>query len=110
MRDREHPWAITPDGPRGPRGSVQEGVILLASRSARPIVPLGFAASRGKRLSSWDRFLIPLPFSRIVCHHGEAMRIPPHAGRDELARYARELERRLADANARALQRLRPGE
>jgi lysophospholipid acyltransferase (LPLAT)-like uncharacterized protein len=57
--------AITPDGPRGPMHRVNRGAAFLARDSGLPIVPFGFAASTAVRLHSWDRFMIPLPFSRV---------------------------------------------
>jgi lysophospholipid acyltransferase (LPLAT)-like uncharacterized protein len=100
VKDRaEMPWAITPDGPRGPRGRVNDGVILLASEGRREIIPAGYAVSRGLRFKSWDRFVVPLPFSRIVAYLGEALSVPPDVGRDDRKALARELETRLASAH-----------
>ncbi len=59
------PVAFTVDGPRGPRHQVQQGVTWLASYSRHPILPFHIEAKRAKNLSSWDRFQIPLPFSRV---------------------------------------------
>jgi lysophospholipid acyltransferase (LPLAT)-like uncharacterized protein len=63
--------AITPDGPKGPRHEVKEGIVALARLTARPVVPLAFAASRGHRFASWDRFLLPYPAARTVFRYGE---------------------------------------
>ncbi len=68
--------AITPDGPRGPARHLQEGVIMLGQISQRPIIPLAFSASRAIRLKSWDRFLIPLPFSRASMVFAEPILVP----------------------------------
>lgn len=57
---------ITPDGPRGPAESVKPGVAVLARMAGRPVVPLSFSCSSAKRFASWDRFLLPYPFSRAV--------------------------------------------
>lgn len=65
--------AITPDGPKGPRHEVKEGVAQLARLSGRPVVPLAFVCSRGHRFASWDRFLFPYPFSRAVYTFGEPL-------------------------------------
>ena len=62
--------AITPDGPKGPRHVVKDGVVQLARLSGRPVVPLAFACSRGHRFRSWDRFLLPLPPGRGVFSYG----------------------------------------
>lgn len=64
---------ITPDGPKGPRHQIKDGVIQLARLSGRPVVPMAFVCSRGHRFASWDRFLLPYPFSRGVYSFGEAL-------------------------------------
>ena len=76
--------AITPDGPRGPRFQVQQGVITLAQRTGMPIVPVANSASFGKTLSSWDRYIIPLPFSRVVILHGEPIPVPRQLSAEEM--------------------------
>lgn len=58
--------AITPDGPRGPLQTVQSGIVATAKLSGAPILPVAFSSSRHKRARSWDRFMLALPFSRIV--------------------------------------------
>ena len=65
--------AITPDGPTGPAGSVKRGIFYLAEKSGGSLVPVGVGAARARRLSSWDRFLIPLPFSRVAVVYGEPL-------------------------------------
>lgn len=70
------PVAFTPDGPRGPARSCKPGVVRAAAETGLPVVPLGAAASSGRRLDSWDRFLVPSPFSRIYLSRGEALRVP----------------------------------
>jgi len=62
---------ITPDGPRGPRRQIKDGVVHLARLTGRPVVPVAFVCSRGYRFASWDRFLLPYPFSRGVFFYGE---------------------------------------
>ena len=58
--------AITPDGPKGPAYVMQPGVIALAQLTGLPIVPVGYWLGWKKTLGSWDRFQVPLPFTR--CH------------------------------------------
>jgi lysophospholipid acyltransferase (LPLAT)-like uncharacterized protein len=64
---------ITPDGPRGPRHQLKDGVIQLARLSGRPVVPVSYMCSKGHRFASWDRFLLPLPFGRAVFSYGEPL-------------------------------------
>ncbi len=70
---------ITPDGPRGPRMRVSEGIVALARLSGAPIVPAAYSASRGRNLGSWDRFLLALPFSRGVYLWGNPIEVPRDA-------------------------------
>jgi lysophospholipid acyltransferase (LPLAT)-like uncharacterized protein len=58
--------AITPDGPRGPMQVAAPGAASAAKLSGKPIIPVTFSASRAKRANSWDRFMLVLPFSRII--------------------------------------------
>jgi 3-deoxy-D-manno-octulosonic-acid transferase len=72
-----HDVAVTPDGPRGPALVVRTGVLYIARRTGAPVVPAGVAASRAVRLGSWDRFMVPLPFSRVVVAYGEPLAVAP---------------------------------
>jgi lysophospholipid acyltransferase (LPLAT)-like uncharacterized protein len=74
---------VTPDGPRGPRRRLAEGAIYLASRLQLPIVCMGFGFDRPWRLSSWDRFAIPRPFSRARAVISPYLEFPADLGRDE---------------------------
>ncbi len=60
-----HDAGITPDGSRGPKYEAKSGALLVARASGSPVVLLDFSYSHAIRLSSWDEFAIPLPFSRI---------------------------------------------
>jgi len=62
---------ITPDGPRGPRFEFKPGALFVAQLSGVPIVPLAFAAKPAKVFRTWDRFVLPSPFARIVIAVGE---------------------------------------
>jgi lysophospholipid acyltransferase (LPLAT)-like uncharacterized protein len=84
--------AITPDGPKGPRERVQPGVITLAQRTGMPIIPLASAASFRKNLSSWDRFLIPLPFSRVAILEGSPIYVPRDLSERDVEEKRKEVE------------------
>jgi lysophospholipid acyltransferase (LPLAT)-like uncharacterized protein len=73
---------FTPDGPRGPRHKLKEGIIQLARLSGRPVVPLAFVCSRGHRFNSWDRFLVPYPFGRGVYSFGQPLYFDRQEGVD----------------------------
>jgi len=60
---------ITPDGPRGPRHSMSDGAVALALRSKLPIMVVNYIPNRYWQLGSWDKFLIPKPFSKLEIYH-----------------------------------------
>lgn len=68
--------AMTPDGPRGPARQIQDGIIYLAQVSGRPIVPVSYFAQWKICLRSWDRFQIPLPFSRCEFYDNAPITVP----------------------------------
>jgi lysophospholipid acyltransferase (LPLAT)-like uncharacterized protein len=80
------PLAITPDGPRGPARVVKPGVAEIARLTGAPILPCALAARPVRRMRSWDRFEVPLPFSRVALAYGEPMRLERDA--DDAARAA----------------------
>ena len=67
---------ITPDGPRGPRYQVQPGLLKIAQLTGCPIIPIHLRYSAAWRLSSWDRFVLPMPFSRVSVSFGPPVEIP----------------------------------
>jgi hypothetical protein len=94
--------AITPDGPRGPRYRVQNGIIELARQTEMAIIPVSFNASRKKVFRSWDRFLLPFPFSRGVLVFGEPVLVPRNSEEDIFQEKRLILEKRLRETTDRA--------
>jgi lysophospholipid acyltransferase (LPLAT)-like uncharacterized protein len=70
-----HSLFITPDGPRGPRAHVNEGILDLSLLTGLAILPVSISTSGGKELATWDRFLVPRPFSRIAIRWGRPFRV-----------------------------------
>jgi hypothetical protein len=66
------------DGPRGPRGVVKPGLIVMAQASGVPIFPFYITVDRAWVLKSWDRTLIPKPFSRVFVRWGSPVYVPEH--------------------------------
>ncbi len=67
--------AITPDGPKGPRHSVADGIVAISQKKDVKIVSYSYKANSFWRLKSWDKFLIPKPFSRVDFYISEAFSI-----------------------------------
>ncbi len=97
---RGYDLAITPDGPRGPRYVVQEGIIALAQLTGLPIIPFAYHLHRKICLRSWDRFQIPIPFSRCDMILGRVLRVPR-----ELSDAEREQLRGQLETELRAITR-----
>jgi lysophospholipid acyltransferase (LPLAT)-like uncharacterized protein len=75
--------AITPDGPRGPSGVVQGGVMAMARKSGAALIPVGISARPRILVKSWDRHQVPLPFARGLIIFGAPLYVPADA--DEAA-------------------------
>src|SRR5207302_718101 len=91
--------AVVPDGPRGPCGQLQPGVVTLAALPGAPIVPLAVAARPALRLRSWDAFMIPYPFARCAVVFGAPLVVARDAERE---RAMKDVARHLDDATAAA--------
>ncbi len=96
---------VAVDGPRGPRGIVKNGVILLASRTGIPIVPAGcrVAPDQAWVFRSWDRMLLPKPGAKIQVLYGEPIAVPSGLSREELEQYRVQVEKALSSINAEEL-------
>lgn len=68
--------ALTPDGPKGPRHKIKEGLANLAIKYQIPIIPIGYYTKNHRSINSWDRFLLPLPFGKGVFICNQAI-FPP---------------------------------
>lgn len=93
--------AITPDGPRGPRGHVHAGVIRLAAETGAPILPVTWSARPRLRAGSWDRFQIPLPFARVHAAFGEPIHVSDIDGPGRLEAERRSLAKYMDHLTAR---------
>jgi len=83
---------IVPDGPRGPDRKLKAGCLKLAQESGAYLVPFSFSAARKKFLSSWDKFLLFYPFSKVVAIYGQPLTIDPQLGEDELEKERQRVE------------------
>jgi hypothetical protein len=95
--------ALTVDGPKGPPRIVQPGVVQLARLTGAWILPITSSASRPRFLASWDRYLLPFPFSRGFVAYGEPFPIPREMSDEAaLARIASALDAATSEADAAA--------
>jgi lysophospholipid acyltransferase (LPLAT)-like uncharacterized protein len=71
---------IVPDGPRGPRREVKDGLVLVGRATGASIVPIAVAATPRRRLGSWDRMQLPLPFARVAIRFGTPVDVAEGGG------------------------------
>ncbi len=90
------------DGPLGPAGVAKAGALLLARATGLPVVPGNWWATRCIEFGSWDRTIVPLPFSRMVFAFEEPILVPGDADEAEIDRLRDLLTERLLRARAAA--------
>jgi lysophospholipid acyltransferase (LPLAT)-like uncharacterized protein len=95
-----HTAAFTVDGPRGPARVAQPGAVWLAGATGHPVLPFHIEADRYWTAGSWDKTLIPKPFSRIAVAIGEPFTVA-NTSDDTIEENRQELERRLTTLEAR---------
>jgi lysophospholipid acyltransferase (LPLAT)-like uncharacterized protein len=93
IKDEREEILITADGPKGPARQIKDGTIVLAQKTGSVIVPFSWYSGRVKILEkTWDRFIIPLPFSTITFKYGAPFFIDPKKRRGELGALKKELQ------------------
>jgi len=100
-------WTVsfTLDGPRGPRHKVKPGPVALGRATGVPLAMFHIAVDKAWVLNTWDRLIIPMPFSRALMRIGKSIPVPPDATDEDLERYQAQLQESLdrvvefADAN-----------
>jgi lysophospholipid acyltransferase (LPLAT)-like uncharacterized protein len=83
--------ALTPDGPRGPRGEFKPGALMAAQLTGAPVVPVAVGVSSAWYMNSWDRFMVPRPLARIVIEYGEPVYVPRDAAPNDREAISRAL-------------------
>jgi lysophospholipid acyltransferase (LPLAT)-like uncharacterized protein len=86
-----HDVAITPDGPKGPRGVLKPGALAAAQMAGLPVIPIIVRPASAWRFHSWDRFMVPKPFSTVEVEYLEPRWVPREAGREELEAMASDI-------------------
>ena len=105
-------WAVafTLDGPRGTRQKVKPAPVALARSSAVPLTMFHIAVESAWVLNTWDRLIIPKPFSRVLMRFGRLIPVPEDASDEDLDRYQKELQdsldrvREFAEANIKKVR------
>ena len=91
-----------PDGPLGPKFEVKTGTVLVARLGHAPIVPIVCASSRAWTMNTWDGFMIPKPFARVVIAVGEPIEVPRSLPTNQLERVRDEVQAAMDSLRAEA--------
>lgn len=83
---------LVADGSQGPPRRLQAGTVFLAAKTGAPVMPIVWAADRYTAFHSWDRTVLPLPFSRIVMRYGNPLTVPGDLSRAGIEEYRQQLE------------------
>jgi len=106
-----HTVAFTIDGPRGPKYVAKPGPVLLAKSTQKPMLAFHFAVDRAWVLNTWDEFIVPKPFARVLLRVSRYMWVPANADEPAMQRQHQELQdaldrvRIFAEENLRQLTR-----
>jgi len=98
--------ATTPDGPRGPAEVFKLGIVKLAQLSGAPLIPISWAARRAWVFRSWDRFVLPKPFTTLVIAIGTPTLVPREASDAEVEQIRLAAEHALRSLSQTALEAL----
>jgi len=90
------------DGPQGPKGIVKPGLISMAQMSGAVILPVFVSANRAWIMGSWDRFLVPKPFSKVTIEWGPPLVVPQDLDPAQNEEFRSEIEQRLSEGYAQA--------
>lgn len=99
------PLAITPDGPRGPARRCKPGVVRLAARAGLPIVPVAACPERSWRMSSWDGFIVPKPFTVVHVEFAPRIEVPADAEGATIGEWLERVDVELSAAGDRCRNR-----
>ncbi|MCX7816029.1 MAG: lysophospholipid acyltransferase family protein [Syntrophales bacterium] len=89
------------DGPRGPRGVIKPGLVRLAQLSQAPVFPVYASVDKAWVLNSWDAFIVPKPFSKIVTRFGEPIYVPQNLDESSFERIRLEIEKLMLENQRR---------
>ncbi|MBW2568693.1 MAG: lysophospholipid acyltransferase family protein [Deltaproteobacteria bacterium] len=95
LKEKDKPCLIVPDGPQGPRHKASPGVIVLAKKTGYPIVPISYSAKKIKIFASWDRFILPCPFTKCRVVYGDPIYVSQNANKDKGEKCLTQLENEL---------------
>jgi len=107
LKERKYCSGLAVDAPRGPSRKVKMGIVMVAKETGQPVVPLVSWATRQLQFRSWDRMILPLPFSTIVMAFGKPTFAPQGMNNDEYEDLRQEIESNMLSASEQAEDKVR---
>jgi len=89
------PGGVLADGPLGPARVAKAGSVFIARNAEAPLIPVLWGADRCWMLNTWDRYLVPKPFARVVFCYAEPIWVPHSANGEEFETYRSLFEKRM---------------
>ena len=99
--------AMIPDGPNGPRHKLKPGTLYIAQQADAYLLPVTFSANKKIVFKSWDKFMLPLPFSKNVVLYGKPVRIPQDISPRELVKIKNKFEQQMITLEQQADENFR---
>ncbi len=90
------------DGPTGPKGVIKPGLMAMAQVTGAPIFPIIISAEKAWVMRSWDRFLVPKPFSKVTIRWGDPFPVPRGTRPEQLEELRKQVESLMLEAHAEA--------
>lgn len=97
---------VTPDGPQGPRHSMNPGLAWMARATGFAVLPVGIVCDRAWHMNSWDRFDVPKPGARVVVSYGNPVQVPRELPSDGLAEATERIREELVNAERAGFAKL----
>ncbi|MEO1980549.1 MAG: lysophospholipid acyltransferase family protein [Fuerstiella sp.] len=87
---------ITPDGPRGPRRVMKDGIVYLSSRTGRPVVPTTLTGDSYWSIpGGWSDMMLPKPFSKMILLAGDPIEVRPDLTREQISEVAEKIQKEM---------------
>ncbi len=93
---------MIPDGPKGPRHQLKPGTLYIAQQTDAYLLPISYSSNRPLIFNSWDKFMLPLPFSKNIMIYGEPIKVPASTSARELVKIRASLEKQMVELDLQA--------
>jgi len=107
IKERNYCSGLAVDAPRGPARKVKMGTVMIARETGQPVLGLVSWTTRQIQFNSWDKMILPLPFSTIVLAWSKPVDVPPGLGEDDYERLRQEIEDNMVAASQQAEDKVR---